>query len=177
MTTYIVFLRGINVGGHKKFPKASQLEILSELNLQNPKVYLHTGNWVFESSESKEILESKLLKAIREKQGWEVPILLKTASELEEIMNNSPFSEEVIQKSYFILLKNKPSFERIQLTTTLSHPNEKFHITENCVYVYYTYGAGNAKMGNTFFENKLKVAATARNYNTMMAILDINQQN
>lgn len=33
----IALLRGINVVGHKKFPKAEQLEMLSILGFKNPK--------------------------------------------------------------------------------------------------------------------------------------------
>ena len=53
----------------------------------------------------------------------------------------------------------------------INYPNEIFHITDNCVYFLPKLGASKAKMSTNFFENKLKVTATARNYNTMKKLL------
>ena len=172
MTTYIVFLRGINVGGHKKFPKANQMQLLIALGLKNPDVYLHTGNWLFQAEESKEVLEQKLLKAIEEMQGWQVPILFKKTSELEAIIENCPFPEEQKEKSYFMLLFETPSEEKVKTTEAISFEGEHFAIVKDCVYLYSSVGYGNSKLNNNFFENKLKVNATTRNYNTMKAIFE-----
>jgi uncharacterized protein (DUF1697 family) len=100
-----------------------------------------------------------------------VPVLVKKASELNEILSKCPFSGEKMEKSYFILLQEKPTNADIQLTSTLSHAAEEFHVENYCVYIYYSKGAGDAKMGTNFFEKKLKVSATARNYRTMVKLL------
>jgi uncharacterized protein (DUF1697 family) len=47
----------------------------------------------------------------------------------------------------------------------------EFHIEADCVYIYYSEGAGKTKRGNNFFEKTLKVKATARNYRTMAKLL------
>ncbi|MCB0456261.1 MAG: DUF1697 domain-containing protein [Flavobacteriaceae bacterium] len=177
MTTYIVFLRGINVGGHKKFPKANQFEILSNLNFQNPQVYLQTGNWLFQAEESKEVLEKKLLKAIEERQGWQVPILLKTTDEIVEILNDCPFSEEEKRQSYFMLLFETPSEEKIKAIEAISFEGEKFAITQDCIYLFSSVGYGNSKLNSNFFESKLKVHATTRNFNTMFKLIDLAKFN
>ncbi|MFT4668589.1 MAG: hypothetical protein ACI9M9_000406 [Flavobacteriaceae bacterium] len=90
---------------------------------------------------------------------------------MSEILSKCPFSDEKREKSYFILLKESPSRENIELTTGFSDPNEEFHIEADCVYIYYSEGAGKTKRGNNFFEKKLKVKATARNYRTMAKLL------
>ncbi len=175
MKKYIALLRGINVGGHKKFPKADQLEMLSELGVSSPQVYLHTGNWIFQSSKNKEILQSELLKAIRDKQGWEVPILIKTASEIITILKNCPFPEEKKGKSYFVLPFQQPPSDKVEQLNTIPLSNEEFVITSHCIYLYSSLNHSDSKLSNNFFEKKLKITATARNYNTMMAILDMSQ--
>lgn len=172
MTTYIVFLRGINVGGHKKFPKANQIQLLIVLGLKNPEVYLHTGNWLFQAEESKEVLEQKLLNAMEEMQGWQVPILLKKDEEIKEILSSCPFPKEEKEKSYFMLLFETPSEEKVKTTEAISFEGEQFAITNQCVYLYSSVGYGNSKLNNNFFESKLKVSATARNFNTMKAVFE-----
>lgn len=171
MEKHIALLRGINVGGHKKFPKVEQLAILNELGLINPKVYLHTGNWIFETSETKENLTLKISKAITEKYGWEVPVLVKTPSEIERILQNCPFSEEKKAKSYFVILSEKPNYNLLKEVSTIQYPNEEIIIIDNCIYFYASKGYGRTKFNMNTFENKLNVKATSRNYNTITKII------
>lgn len=171
MQTHIAFLRGINVAGKKKFTKVEQVAMLKQLGFKNPKVYLHTGNWIFETSEKD--LISKISEAITKKYGWEVPVLVKTASEIETIVQNCPFSEEKRVKSYFTLLHQEPQKELIKAIDPKAYPSEEFHITPYCVYFYSETGYGKAKCNNNFFEQKLKVSATTQNYRTVTKALEL----
>ncbi|QIE59441.1 DUF1697 domain-containing protein [Rasiella rasia] len=173
MTQYIALLRGINVGGHKKFLKSEQLEMLAQMGFANAQVYLHTGNWIFSTSTSAQDVSATIVRAIQKKFGWEVPVLVFTTSEIEDIFNNCPFSEDVREKSYFTLLAEVPRKESIDRLQTLSYTGEEFHVTKTCVYFYPEEGAGKAKLNNNIFENKLKVVATSRNYKTMAKLIEI----
>lgn len=172
MKTYIAFLRGINVGGHKKIIMKELSLLFESLGFENVKTYIQSGNVVFNSSEEAN-LASKITDAIEAKYSFFVPVLVKKASELSEIVSKCPFFNEKLEKSYFILLDESPTNENLQLTTAFSNLNEEFHITPNCVYIYYVVGAGKAKMGVNFFERKLNVKATARNYRTMTKLLEL----
>jgi uncharacterized protein (DUF1697 family) len=55
----------------------------------------------------------------------------------------------------------------------ISYPNEEFVLTPECVYIYFGNGYGNAKLNNNFFEKKLKVAATTRNYRTLVKLVEL----
>jgi len=170
MNTFIALIRGINVGGHKKIFMADLKLLFESLGFEQVTTYIQSGNVVF-SSEKKVNLANKIAEAIEIKYGFKVPVLVKKGSELSETLSKCPFYDEKREKSYFILLKESPSQENIELTTGFSNPNEEFHIEGDCVYIYYAEGAGKAKMGNNFFEKKLKVIATARNYRTMTKLL------
>lgn len=168
---YIALLRGINVGGHKKFPKADQLKMVEQLGFKDPQLYLHTGNWVFSSEANAADISKKISAKILKEYGWEVPVLVLKATELQRIFESCPFSEEVIEKSYFTVLEQKPKAERVEALKQYSFPNEEYHVTVGCVYLYPSQGAHKAKMSNNFFENKLKVTATSRNYRTMAKLV------
>lgn len=173
MERYIAFLRGINVGGHKKILMTDLKLLFESLGFKEVTTYIQSGNVIF-TTEKETNLATKIIKGIEENYGFFVPVLVKNASELEEIVSKSPFFGEKLKKSYFILLQEKPSSEHIELTTIFSNPIEEFYITENCVYVYYSQGAGKAKLGNNFFEKKLSVTATARNYNTLVKLIELS---
>ena len=53
----------------------------------------------------------------------------------------------------------------------LSNENESFVITMDCIYFFSALGYGRSKFNNNFFERKLKVTATARNYKTMLKLI------
>jgi uncharacterized protein (DUF1697 family) len=127
---------------------------------------------VFKAKEESN-LANRIAAAIESKYDFIVPVLVKKSSELGKILSKCPFSDEKREKSYFILLKESVTHEDIDLTTSFSNLSEEFYIQNDCVYIHYAEGAGKAKMGNNFFEKKLKVIATARNFRTMAKLLDM----
>ncbi len=177
MKTYIALLRGINVSGHKKILMADLKILLEKAGLQNVQTYIQSGNVVFNYSEKQENISALISEVIQKKYGWKVPVLVLTSTQIKLIFDNCPFSEEKKEKSYFILLKSKPTTETVLKTSKFSSTNEEFVITKTCIYIYYSLGAGKAKLGINFFEKKLKVKATARNYKTMKKLLQLQNNN
>ena len=178
MQTYIALLRGINVGGHKKIPMVELREVLSNSGFQNAQTYIQSGNVIFQSKKLEiSILENDLQKAIRSHFGFEMPIIVKTPSELQMIFDACPFSEEKKVNSYFTLLYTTPDASLIEEVAKITYPNEEFIIIKNCIYFYCSMGYGNAKYNNKFFERKLKTTATARNYKTMVKLIAMSLVN
>lgn len=174
MKNYIALLRGINVGGHKKIAMATLREVLAQSGLENVKTYIQSGNVSFQSSNTdSSALENNINKAILDGFGFEVPVFVRTKSEIKTILDDCPFNEEKKVASYFIVLNERPEQSLITETTQLIFPNEEFIITKNCIYIFYALGAGKAKLGVNWFEKKLKVKATARNYKTMVKLLSL----
>ena len=174
MNTYIALLRGINVGGHKKILMADLRKLLEKLNFKNIKTYIQSGNVVLQSSEEDVTsIESKIKNQILKQYNFEVPVLVKTRKEFNSIIDACPFSEDEKEKSYFLLLYSNPDDELVQITNLISYPNEEFSIAENCIYFYSSIGYGRTKFGNNFFERKLKVSITARNYRTMVKLIEM----
>jgi len=173
MKTFIALLRGINVSGQKKILMAELRLLLEKSGLQNVQTYIQSGNVIFHSEASAKECSENISEVIKKKYGWEVPVLVITPSEIKSILKDCPFSEEKKVKSYFVLLQSVPSSENISETEKINYPNEEFVITSTCVYLYSELGAAKAKLSTNFFERKLKVSATARNYNTMVKLLSM----
>lgn len=172
MKTNIALLRGINVGGHKKLKMADLKLLFEDLGYVDVKTYIQSGNVVFSASEENSIPE-KISKEIENKFGWEVPVLVKTSDEVANILKNCPFEEAKKLEAYFMLLASPPKKELMEMVREISYPNEEFVLTPNCVYIHYGNGAGKAKLNNNFFEKKLKVDATTRNYRTLVKLVEL----
>lgn len=176
MKTYIVLLRGINVSGQKKVPMAELRELLTKEGFSDVQTYIQSGNVVFKSSEHKvTVIEEQIKKVIKSHFGFDVPVLLKTKEEIHDILEHSPFEEEKKQSGYYTLLHGIPEKALVDEVAKQTYPNEEFNITNTCVYFYSAIGYGKAKCNNNFFEQKLKVSATTRNYKTMLKLLSLSE--
>lgn len=175
MKTYIVLLRGINVGGHKKVPMAELRELLSKSGFENVKTYIQSGNVILQSKEkSTENIESIVRKSIIDHFGFEVPVIAKTRTELQVIFDTCPFSQEKKENSYFVLLSDIPKAEQVNTVEEITYENEEFDIINDCLYFHSSIGYGNSKFNMNLFEKKLNVSATSRNFKTMIKLLDLS---
>lgn len=178
MKTYIALLRGINVGGHKKVPMAELREVLTKSGLENVKTYIQTGNIIFQSKIANiSEIEKNIRKAIIDYFGFEVSVLVRTHNQLRRIFENCPFPEEKKANSYFALLSEIPEEDLVKEAKKKTYENEEYAIIEDAIYFYCAQGYGNAKFSLNFFERKLKVAATARNFRTMVRLLAMSNEN
>ncbi|WP_299556915.1 DUF1697 domain-containing protein [Seonamhaeicola sp.] len=176
MNTYIALLRGINVSGQKKIPMAELRELLAKSGFKKVQTYIQSGNVVFQSSETdKGALALKMHSAIKSHFGFEVPVLVLTPKDLKQIFGDCPFPQEKKENSYFTMLYTTPDKGLVEEASKKTYPNEEFVITPKCIYFYCDIGYGKAKFCNNFFERKLKTTATARNYKTMVKLVEMSK--
>ena len=178
MQTYIVLLKGINVGGHKKVPMADLRGLLTKSGFQNVQTYIQSGNVILQSSEINALkIETKIEKSIMDHFGFEVSVLVKTRQDLKRIFDNSPFADEKKKASYFMMLHDSPGTDLVKETSKKIYEGEEYHIINDCIYYFSSKGFGQSKFNVNFFERKFKTFATARNYNTMVKLLSLSAEN
>jgi len=179
MNKFIVLLRGINVSGQKKIVMADLREILKTLKFEEVETYIQSGNIILRSKEGhNDKIAEKVEKGIADNFGFDVPVLVKKYEELKTIFDNNPFNDPddiEDKKIYFALLKQVPPLELIAEFKKNKFTNDKFVFTDQCVYLNYFNGAGQAKLTNNLIERKLKVSATSRNYRTMVKLLEMSK--
>ncbi|MBV7269520.1 DUF1697 domain-containing protein [Winogradskyella luteola] len=176
MNTYIALLRGINVGGHKKVPMAELRELLTSFGLKNVKTYIQSGNVIFQSlGNDNKALEKQIKQSILDHFGFDVSVLVKTRAQLKKIFDDCPFSEEKKVNSYFAVLTEIPNEDLVLEACKKTYENEEYKILNNCLYFYCANGYGKAKFNLNFFERKLNVNATSRNYNTLNKLLGMSE--
>ncbi|WP_405575376.1 DUF1697 domain-containing protein [Winogradskyella sp. Asnod2-B02-A] len=178
MQTYIALLRGINVGGHKKVPMAELRELLTKSGLQSVKTYIQSGNVIFQSiNDDLKFLENSIQKSILDHFGFEVPIMVRARDELSVIFSNCPFSDAKKAESYFVMLSEIPQEILVKEASQKTYPDDDYVILNDCIYLFCAKGYGRAKFNLSYFEKKLNVNATARNYKTMVKLLSLSQTN
>ncbi len=169
MVTYIAFLRGINVSGQKKIKMANLQAMLKDMGFKEVLTYIQSGNIVFKTDKDIKIslLEKNVEQEILKIFGFNVAVLVKTKEAIEAILVNNPYSQTEEKKRYFVLLKEAADKDLVASLMKETYENETFLITDTCIYLNCNQGYGKAKCNNNFFERKLKVTATTRNFKTM----------
>jgi len=174
VTTYIAFLRGINVGGRTKIPMAQLRRIFAEKKLGNPRTVLQSGNAVFTSSAiNAAALGVRLEAEIEKRFGLRPDVVLRTLRELDDAITNNPFPKEAKSDPghlLFIFPKTRVSSGAATALKAAIKGRERAVGKGLTVYVYYPDGIGTSKLTPAVIEKALGVRATGRNWNTVLKV-------
>jgi uncharacterized protein (DUF1697 family) len=103
-------------------------------------------------------------------------VVIRRAAELKRIVAKNPFGEMAKRDpSHLVVmaLDGKPKAgAKAALAEAYSGP-EQIAIAREDVYITYPNGIGPSKLTNALLEKHLGVAGTARNWNTVVTVLEI----
>lgn len=180
MTTYIALLRGINVSGHRMIKMEDLKNVLGELNFTNIRTYIQSGNIIFETEKKDPAyLEKQIEEKILNHFEFQVPVVIRTRTELDIIHNNNPFlgkRSEPADKLHVTFFPEQPEKEHLKKIEGLLFLPDEFIVSGREVYLFCPNGYGRTKLTNQFFENKLKLTATTRNWKTIEMLLQMSCQ-
>jgi uncharacterized protein (DUF1697 family) len=170
MTTYLAFLRGINVGGRALVSMSDLREMLGALGLAEPRSLLASGNLLFRSrGGSPEKLEQRLEIETHKRLGLRPDYFVRSAEEWARVLSRNPFGKEAERDPghlIVLLLKKAPGVAQIEALRGAIVGREVFHGDGRHAYVVYPDGMGRSKLTNAAIEKALGTRATARNWNT-----------
>jgi len=178
MQRYIALLRGINVSGQKRI-QMSDLKIrLEEAGLHHVVTYLQSGNVVFDAAETdpariQKGIETQILKSF----GFVVTVLLRSKDEWRQVLSSNPFLKqrnEDPDRLYVTFLSAVPPQTVVKDIRPPHGVRDEFEIRGKEVYLMCRDGYGRTKLSNAFFEKKLMVNATTRNWRTVIALEQIS---
>lgn len=112
MPTHLAFLRAINLGPTRKFPKDAIRAACESAGFTDVETYINTGNVrVTSTLRSRAKVESALEEAFRQAAGFEVPTIAFTQQEFAEIGQDAEtlYAERALSRHYVLLLKEPVS--------------------------------------------------------------------
>ncbi|HXJ90869.1 MAG TPA: DUF1697 domain-containing protein [Candidatus Binatia bacterium] len=180
MTVLISMLRGVNLGPHNRI-KMDELRALYEsLRFEDPRSYVQSGNVIFRTKEKNSpLLAKKIQSAIEKKFGCCPEVILRTAEEMRRAIAANPFPERTKAEPGKVLVTflaaEPPREARVNLEKFKELP-EELHLEGRELYIYFPNGAGRSKLPWSAVDKLLKVTGTARNWNSVQAILAIAEE-
>jgi uncharacterized protein (DUF1697 family) len=164
MTTSIAFLRAINLGAKRKFPKADLKAAVEAAGGTDVETYLNTGNVRFDSElGSRAAVEEALERAFLADRGFDVPTIAFAPEELSEIAADAKrFGDGHEGRHYVSLLKQPPTAEGIALLERAGGAGEVARVGGRAVHLLLGENYHTATLTNAVIEKHLGVA-TNRN--------------
>ncbi len=180
MKTFISILRGINVSGQKKILMTDLKALYESLNFKDVITYIQSGNVIFKTRPelSNAELAKKIEQVIYQKYNFDVPVIIRSVEEIENVISVNPFLKERdinIEKLHVTFLSDTPNDASLESIKSFDYPPDKFIMADKEVFLHCPVNYGETKLSNKFFENKLKVSATTRNWKTINKLFEIAQ--
>ncbi|WP_186321378.1 DUF1697 domain-containing protein [Bacillus sp. FJAT-22090] len=162
--SFVALLRGINLGAKNKVDMKSLKALFEEMNYENVRTYIQTGNVIFDNATYN---VSQLEGALQETYGFDIPVIIRSKEELEEIQQHPIFSKEQV---YVMFLAKEVLDDQLAMLNSLV--DDEFVVwNRRNIIISLSKNYHQTKFTNTFFEKKLSMPSTARNLNTVNKIL------
>lgn len=112
MTTYLAFLRAINLGSKRVFPKDDIRRVVTDAGFAEVRTHINTGNVAFASAmRSRARIEGSLERAFLADRGFEVPAIVFSTAEFASIASDAAelsAARPDLARHYVYLLKDEP---------------------------------------------------------------------
>jgi len=171
VATYIGFLRAINLGPTRKFPKASIIKAVEAAGFTDVATYINTGNVRFDTPlRSRAKIEAALEEAFEAEAGFAVPTVVFTQKELRAIAEEAAsFGHD--GRHYVSLCKEAPSAAAIKKLEETSTADEVAKVGGRAVHLLLGANYHEAKLTNAAVEKTMGVA-TNRNLTVISALAE-----
>jgi uncharacterized protein (DUF1697 family) len=161
-------LRAVNVGG-RKLAMTDLRRLVEQVGGRDVSTYLQSGNVVFSGPKR---LGLELGNVLSAELGFDVPVLVRSGAQLAGIVASKPFDAEGAQVSV-TLLGDAAASKAVAAIDPDGFGDDRFVVRGTEIYVYTPGGYGRSKLNNAFWERKLGVVATTRNWNTIVALAEL----
>ncbi|WFB10110.1 DUF1697 domain-containing protein [Streptomyces sp. LX-29] len=175
MTRQIALLRGINVGGNKKFPMARQRELMQALGYRDVTVYLQSGNVVFADPGTPPERTARAIEdRIAADMGFPVPVMVRTRDELAAVVTANPYPAAAAEPKtlHVVFLSDVPADTApLDALDRAAYAPDEFRLIGRELYLHCPNGLGRSKLAEKILGMRLGVTVTARNWNTVTRLL------
>ena len=160
----VALLRGVNVGG-RTLAMADLRTICTQLGYEGVTTYIQSGNVILRTDPARAAqVPAELAQAILAQTGMSVDVLVRSGAELSAVLGGNPFGGPDATDPYVTFLAAPPVGASIDPDAGLP---DRFVLGDRVVYVSCPGGYGRTVLNNAFFERRLGVSATTRNWRTV----------
>lgn len=170
MTTYVAFLRGVNLGPHRSVSMPRLAELGRGLGYEDVWTWLNSGNLVLTSPKPAAEVEREVADALRREYGTGIDVTARTGAELAALVERNPFpdgSPSRVTVAFLVGPAPEGIAERLAEVATAAEP---FVVAGREVWVHYGDGLAGSRLA-TGFIRIAGVSATTRTLGTVSRVV------
>lgn len=180
MAVVISMLRGVNLGPHKRVGMSELRALYESLGFENPQTFIQSGNVLFKTRERNfPSLAKRIEQAIEKRFGFHSDVILRTCSELRDVIGKNPFAErrEVEPNKLLVtFLAKDPGEEAREQIRKIKADPEELWIDGRELFIYFANGMARPKLSVPLIEKTLKTSGTGRNWNSVLKLLEMAER-
>lgn len=172
MPPVIILLRGVNVGKAKRVPMAAFKTLLLELGCTSATTLLNSGNAVVQAPrQASSTLAKKVAAAIEGRFGFAVPVVVKSARELDDVIAGNALAADAADPSRLLVAfaQDATTLAGLRPLADLVVPPERFLLGDQAAYLHCANGILESKAGDALL-GKMGQAVTSRNWATVLKL-------
>jgi uncharacterized protein (DUF1697 family) len=167
--------------GHNSIKMTDLAALYNDLGLIKPETFIQSGNVIFSTEKPVKATDTAhaIERAINDKYGYDVPVMIRALPGMKRILSSNPFLGEGNfdpARMAVIFLHDKVTEAQIQKVADIEYPPDRFEIIGDEIYTFCPNGFGRTKIYTNFFENRMKVTGTARNWKTITTLYDLAEK-
>lgn len=172
---WVALLRGVNVGGKNKLPMRVLVDLLERRGCTSISTYIQSGNVVFSASSTlAKRLASELSAALARELRLEVPVLVRSATELRAARDENPFIRRAEPAQlHLAFLAAVPQPANASKLDPQRSPGDRFELRGRHLYLLLPNGVGKSKLTNDYFDRTLATTSTVRNWRTVEKLIEL----
>jgi uncharacterized protein (DUF1697 family) len=172
MTTYIAFLRAINLGATNKIAMPKLRSMAEELGYSDVATYINSGNLIFSTTKKAADVERELTKAIKDTFGFSIDVTVRTDAQLRKVLDKNPYPDGNASQVTVAFLTRAADKKAKEQVAALAAEHEPFSFADRCVYVNYSHGLGGSKLAQKF-NSIIGSGSTVRTIRTVAKLVEM----
>ena len=173
MPVHVAFLRAINLGATRKFPKEAIVAATEAAGFGDVATHINTGNVRLSTTlRSRAKIAAALEQAYLADRGFEVPTIVYSQAELREVHEHARTHRHDGQH-YVALLRDEPTEEGLARLRERAQPGERFEVGGRAVHLLVSAdGIHGTKITNPLLEKCLGTTSTWRAPTVVAALVE-----
>lgn len=174
----VALLRGINVGGKNRLAMADLAAAFEACGCSRVSTFIQSGNVIFDAKPAVYArLAVDLPAKIRAAHGLTVPVVLRSREELAAVPAANPYADRALDDKLFhvMFLADTPAASAAQALDPSRSEGDEFVVVGREIFLWMPNGVARSKLTNAWFDKQLATVSTARNWRTVLKLIELSR--
>jgi uncharacterized protein (DUF1697 family) len=168
-------LRGVNLG-KRRIAMPELRAVLEGLGHADVETYQQSGNVVFTPApRAPKELAGALAAAISDAFGYDVPVVVRTGTELERVVSRCPYAVDDPTRLVVAFLSGPVELDALALGDLEAYAPDELALVGRELYVSVPNGQARSKLMERLTARRQPVTLTVRNWRTVTALAELTR--